>query len=50
MMKSWDNILRLEGRQLRTVQINDITIKEKYDIQAVIPFILKDWVVDVEAL
>ena len=50
MIQSWDNILRLEGRQLRTVQINDITIKEKYDIQAVIPFILKDWVVDVEAL
>ena len=50
MIRSWDNILRLEGRRLRTVQINDITIKEKYDIQAVIPFILKDWVVDVEAL
>ena len=50
MIKSWDSILRLEGRRLRTVRIGNITIKEKYDIQAVIPYILKEWIIGVEAL
>ena len=45
-LKSWDNIFRLEGRQLRSYMLID----EMYDVQAVIPFILKDWVVSVEEL
>jgi len=41
---SWDNIFRLEGRRLRSFMLID----ETYDVQAVIPFIHKDWVVSVE--
>lgn len=43
-MDSWDNILRTEGRRLRSV----IGGKEAYDIQAVFPVVLKDWIVAVE--
>lgn len=43
-VSSWDNILRLEGRQLREF----MGMKECYDIQAVFPAIMKDWIVAVE--
>ena len=41
---SWDNILRLEGRRLK----NYMGEMECYDVQAVFPIILKDWIVKVE--
>lgn len=41
---SWDNIFRLEGRRLKSFMGED----EKYDIQAVFPIIVKDWIVSVE--
>ena len=43
-LDSWDNILRTEGRRLRSVMGG----KEAYDIQAVFPVIMKDWIVAVE--
>ena len=46
MEQSWDNIFRLTGRRLKYV----MGMKERYDIQAVFPFILKKWVVNVEAI
>ena len=41
---SWDNILRLEGRRLKEY----MGVKERYDIQAVFPVILKKWLVNTE--
>ena len=36
-LRSWDNILRLEGRRLRSFPTPFGMEKEKYDIQAVFP-------------
>lgn len=41
---SWDNILRLEGRRLKDFMGRT----ECYDVQAVFPVIMKDWIAKVE--
>lgn len=45
-ISSWDNILRTEGRKPKKI----FGLEETRDIQAVFPFILKEWVVDTEAV
>lgn len=47
-LRSWDNILRLEGRRLRSFPTPFGMEKEKYDIQAAFPIIMREWIVDVE--
>ena len=42
------NILRLEGRRLRSFPTPFGMEKEKYDIQAAFPIIMREWIVDVE--
>ena len=46
--KSWDNIFRLEGRKLRKFSTQFGTHREKKDIQAAFPVILKKWIVEVD--
>ena len=41
---SWDNILRTEGRKPKRI----FGQLETKDIQAVFPFIIKEWIVEVE--
>lgn len=43
-ISSWDNILRTEGRKHKKI----FGLLETKDIQAVFPFIIKKWVVEVE--
>lgn len=47
-LRSWDNILRLEGRRLRSFPTPFGMEMEKSDIQAAFPVIMKDWIVSVE--
>lgn len=47
-ISSWDNILRLEGRRLRSFPTPYGVEVEKYDIQAAFPVIMKDWIVAVD--
>ena len=47
-VSSWDNILRLEGRRLRSFPTPIGMGMEKYDIQAAFPVIMKDWIKNVE--
>ena len=47
-VSSWDNILRLEGRRLRSFSTPVGIGLEKYDIQAAFPIIMKDWIKSVE--
>ena len=47
-ISSWDNILRLEGRRLRSFSTPFGMMKERYDIQAAFPVIMKEWIVAVE--
>ena len=42
--QSWDNIFRLEGRRLHSF----MGAEECYDVQAVFPFIQKEWIVTIE--
>ena len=47
-VSSWDNILRLEGRRLRSFPTPIGMGMEKYDIQAAFPVIMKEWIKSVE--
>ena len=47
-VSSWDNILRLEGRRLRSFPTPVGMGMEKYDIQAAFPVIMRDWIKSVE--
>jgi hypothetical protein len=47
-VSSWDNILRLEGRRLRSFSTPVGIALEKYDIQAAFPVIMRDWIKSVE--